>query len=390
MGGALLIALIFGAGLALARLAHARNAGDGALADRIEACLPRTQCAQCGYPGCRPYAEAVAAGDADIDRCPPGGEATRRALAELLNRPPPADAPAAASPSAAPPAMVAVIDAQDCVGCALCMQACPVDAIVGAPQRLHGVLPDECTGCELCVAPCPVDCIRMLPADARAAPPAMAAPAVRPPDKARPPVEARPSIEQRPPIEKQPSIMKRPSIKERPLVEKRPPIEQHPTIEKQPSIKERPPSAAARVPAAARTLAAPRTPAALRIPTAPRAPAAPRPCVQCDACSAVCPAGLPARALYHRARRAAWDEARALGMERCVECGLCTAACPSELPLDELFAQALAVAAEQAHSAARGARAQLRYDARRRRLADAAARAREARAARLPPATAPH
>lgn len=122
-----------------------------ALVDAIDALLPQTQCAQCGYPGCRPYAEAVAEG-APIDRCPPGGEETQQALGRLLGR----EAGPAPVP---PPPQVAVIDEARCIGCFRCVEACPVDAIVGAPQLMHTVLTEQCTGCELCVEPCPVDCI---------------------------------------------------------------------------------------------------------------------------------------------------------------------------------------------------------------------------------------
>jgi len=130
------------------------------LVERIDALLPQTQCAQCRYPGCRPYAEAIARGEADIDRCPPGGEATVRALAELLDREPrPVD------PRYGPtrPPLVALIDEGRCIGCALCLPACPVDAIVGSPRLMHTVIADQCTGCELCLPPCPVDCIALVP-----------------------------------------------------------------------------------------------------------------------------------------------------------------------------------------------------------------------------------
>lgn len=124
--------------------------------EKIDALLPQTQCGQCGYAGCRPYAEAIAAGEADINRCPPGGEAVVLALADLLGR------DAKPVEGGAKPKQVAVIDENICIGCTLCLQACPVDAILGAAKQMHTVIKSECTGCELCVAPCPVDCISMV------------------------------------------------------------------------------------------------------------------------------------------------------------------------------------------------------------------------------------
>jgi electron transport complex protein RnfB len=125
----------------------------------IDALLPQTQCAQCGYPGCRPYAEAIAAGEADINQCPPGGEAGVRALADLLGREP---KPLNPENGVQKPPRVAVIDEEICIGCTLCIQACPVDAIVGAPKLMHTVIASECTGCDLCLPPCPVDCLEMV------------------------------------------------------------------------------------------------------------------------------------------------------------------------------------------------------------------------------------
>lgn len=130
------------------------------LIDRIDALLPQTQCTRCGYPGCRPYAEALAEGRAAINRCPPGGSAGIRRLGLLLNRPELPLDPACGGEG--PPAM-AVIDARACIGCARCLPACPVDAILGAQQFLHTVLERECNGCELCLSACPVDCIAMVP-----------------------------------------------------------------------------------------------------------------------------------------------------------------------------------------------------------------------------------
>ena len=140
----------------------------------IDALLPQTQCTRCGYGGCRPYAEAIAAGLAGINQCPPGGAATIEALALLLGRAPLPLNPANGTEG---PQLVAQIDEQACIGCARCLPPCPVDAIVGAQRQMHTVVLALCTGCELCVAPCPVDCIAMVP---RASlPAAPAAPAAR-------------------------------------------------------------------------------------------------------------------------------------------------------------------------------------------------------------------
>ncbi|SIT70415.1 electron transport complex protein RnfB [Ectothiorhodosinus mongolicus] len=127
------------------------------VADQINDLLPQTQCGQCGYAGCRPYAAAIAEGQADINRCPPGGETTVLALADLLGRDPKPLEGEIKEKS------LAVIDEQTCIGCTLCIQACPVDAILGAAKQMHTVIAEQCTGCELCIAPCPVDCIVMLP-----------------------------------------------------------------------------------------------------------------------------------------------------------------------------------------------------------------------------------
>lgn len=137
---------------------HAHS--DSSLIDAVDALLPQTQCGKCNYAGCRPYAEAIARGEADINQCPPGGEVGIARLAQLLQVPAKPLNPAHGVQQ--PPAL-AVIDEAACIGCTLCIKACPVDAIVGAAKQMHTVLADECTGCELCVAPCPVNCIRMEP-----------------------------------------------------------------------------------------------------------------------------------------------------------------------------------------------------------------------------------
>ena len=130
------------------------------LADRIDALLPQTQCEQCGYHGCRPYAEAIARGEAPINQCPPGGAAGIAKLAALLDQP---VLPLNPDHGIEKPRMLARIVEADCIGCTKCIQACPVDAIVGAAKLMHTVIADDCTGCELCVAACPVDCIVLEP-----------------------------------------------------------------------------------------------------------------------------------------------------------------------------------------------------------------------------------
>lgn len=133
-----------------------------ALVDAIDALLPQTQCTKCGTEGCRPYAEAIVAGAVDINQCPPGGATGIARLAALLGRAP---LPLDPANGVEKPLAVAVIDERRCIGCTLCIRACPVDAIVGAAKRMHTVVPQWCTGCDLCVPPCPVDCIAMVPID---------------------------------------------------------------------------------------------------------------------------------------------------------------------------------------------------------------------------------
>jgi electron transport complex protein RnfB len=130
------------------------------LADRIDALLPQTQCEKCGFHGCRPYAEAIARGEAQINQCPPGGAAGIRKLADLLGREP---LPLNPEHGVEKPRTLARIAEADCIGCTKCIQACPVDAIVGAAKLMHTVIADDCTGCELCVPACPVDCIVLDP-----------------------------------------------------------------------------------------------------------------------------------------------------------------------------------------------------------------------------------
>jgi Na+-translocating ferredoxin:NAD+ oxidoreductase subunit B len=142
--------------------AQAGRQSRDALIDTIDQLLPQTQCGRCTFSGCRPYATALVSGEADINQCPPGGQATAHALARALNRTP-KDVDARFGVMPLQPA-VAFIDEAACIGCTKCIQACPVDAIVGAARYMHTVIADHCTGCELCIPPCPVDCIELRPA----------------------------------------------------------------------------------------------------------------------------------------------------------------------------------------------------------------------------------
>ena len=158
-----LFVLIALCGLLLGYFAQRCPSDDDAIVEKIDAALPQTQCGQCGFPGCKPYARAIASGHADIDRCPPGGQEGVKKLAALLG----VDAkPLDATRGEEKPPQVAYIVEDWCIGCTKCIAACPVDAIVGARRKMHTVIGEECTGCELCLSPCPVDCIVMKPRDA--------------------------------------------------------------------------------------------------------------------------------------------------------------------------------------------------------------------------------
>lgn len=153
-----ILGLVFGAILGYAAIKY-KVEGDP-IVDQLDAILPQTQCGQCGYPGCRPYAEAIANGDV-INKCPPGGDSTVVAIADLMGvEPLPLND---AHQNKDTGKKVAFIREEECIGCTKCIQACPVDAIVGASKAMHTILAKECTGCDLCVEPCPVDCIDMIP-----------------------------------------------------------------------------------------------------------------------------------------------------------------------------------------------------------------------------------
>jgi len=153
----LILAAVFGALLGFASIRFKPEGNP--IIDEIDNILPQTQCGQCGHPGCRPYAQAIADGE-DINKCPPGGEATIQALADLLDvEPMPLDAEHGEEKGK----QIAIIREDECIGCTKCIQACPVDAILGAAKQMHTVIESECTGCDLCVEPCPVDCIDIVP-----------------------------------------------------------------------------------------------------------------------------------------------------------------------------------------------------------------------------------
>jgi len=150
------LGLVFGLLLGFASIKF--KVEEDPIAEKIDEILPQTQCGQCGYPGCKPYAEAVANGEA-INKCAPGGQQTIETIASLMG----VDVPPAQGEEVAPVKTVALIIEEDCIGCTKCIQACPVDAIMGTTKQMHTVIIDECTGCDLCVDPCPVDCIVMIP-----------------------------------------------------------------------------------------------------------------------------------------------------------------------------------------------------------------------------------
>lgn len=154
------LSLLFGAVLGFAAVRF--KVEGNPIVDQIDTLLPQTQCGQCGFPGCRPYAQAIVNGEA-INKCPPGGQNTINALADLLD----VEAPQldAEHGTESDVKKVAYIREDECIGCTKCIQACPMDAILGAAKQMHTVIADECTGCDLCVEPCPVDCIDMIPVE---------------------------------------------------------------------------------------------------------------------------------------------------------------------------------------------------------------------------------
>ena len=158
IGVIIFLSLIIGVALGISAIKFKVD-GDPII-EKIDSILPQTQCGQCGYPGCKPYATAIANGEADINQCPPGGDDGIHKLADLLG----VDYKPLNEEHGVPkPKSIAIIDEKTCIGCTLCIQACPVDAILGSAKHIHTIIEKECTGCELCLPPCPVDCIEMVP-----------------------------------------------------------------------------------------------------------------------------------------------------------------------------------------------------------------------------------
>ena len=158
IGVIIFLSLVIGVALGISAIKFKVD-GDPII-EKIDSILPQTQCGQCGYPGCKPYATAIANGEADINQCPPGGDDGIHKLADLLG----VDFKPLNEEHGVPkPKSVAIIDEKTCIGCTLCIQACPVDAILGSAKHMHTIIEKECTGCELCLPPCPVDCIDMVP-----------------------------------------------------------------------------------------------------------------------------------------------------------------------------------------------------------------------------------
>ena len=381
--------------------AQARLKSDaGDLVDAIDALLPQTQCAQCGYPGCRPYARAVAAG-ASIDLCPPGGKATFDALKTLLGR------GEGIAPPAPEPALARIREAE-CIGCFLCIRACPVDAIIGAPGFMHTVMEDECTGCELCVPACPVDCIDLIPVLRKSTKPATTTPepnidaspisspestpassALGTPTLGTPTSSALGTPTLGTPTLGTPTPLGTPTLgtptlgtptlgamgtpalgqKGTPTV----PRDTHRTVQRdthRTATKETPTAKKGTPTVSGPGIPDNGTPAA-------------QPCIGCNRCEPVCPADLAPRELLWLSSAKKWDSAAALGLERCIECRLCDRVCPSDIPLARIFGGGKQILADAAAQTAQAAHAKARFEAREARLAAELSEAQARRSERL-------
>lgn len=304
---------------ALLGLASSRFRAEGSrIAERIDALLPQTQCGQCGYPGCRPYAEAIAAGDA-INKCPPGGAAGIGALANLLGVEP---LPLNAEHGEESAPCVAFILEDECIGCAKCIQACPVDAIVGAAKQMHTVIAAECTGCDLCVAPCPVDCIEMRPVGSLA-----------------------PRRRERPAAPAGAGLIASDRRAER---------------------------------GAGRGAVKPSPPSDPRF----AEPGAASACIRCGFCAEVCPAELLPQQLYRFARAQDHQRLDEHRLFDCIECGACASVCPSRIPLVPHYRAAKTALRRRRAERAQSAQARQRFEARQRRIERQAAEHAAQRAAR--------
>ena len=332
---------------------------DSSLIDAIDALLPQTQCAQCGYPGCRPYAEAVAAGAA-IDLCPPGGKATFEALEALTGR-------SEGLPPTVPEPATARIRERECIGCFLCIRACPVDAIIGAPGFMHTVIESECTGCELCLLACPVDCIDLVRPTGEPAEGAT-------PSSGRMHASAKDEAPAR--------LLRLTTPDGLATQQPRPQSGGHSEQESDQGVRSGNRQSSAEGRGYKDRSVARERPGPL-LASRPAGNHAVQPCIGCNRCEPVCPANLAPRELLWLSTAARLDAAAELGLGRCIECRLCDRVCPSDIPLARIFGDGKLALEESAARDTEAARAKARFEARTARLAAEQAAAQARRAERL-------